>query len=282
MVIANHNGSFTPNVQAHVRFTQSSAVMKEDGIDRWRSTLQQRSSGVALGSWDYRSRGTRPADASDAVSGDAELIYRDFPGAYAYQSRGQGRRRAENMMQGLVCTRAVQTGAGTVRTMAPGSTFTLHGQARLDAADNDDARTFVVVRAVHLMHNNLSAELKANVDAHLKPAELSILMGAEAASRLHAVGPGKGERPLYRTRLDVIPASRPYRSDAFDEHGALRCPRPVLSGQQTAIVVGPAGSAIHIDRDHRVKVQFHWQRGAQSHSRLQHRRWRHAHGRPGR
>jgi hypothetical protein len=27
---------------------------------------------------------------------------------------------------------------------------------------------------------------------------------------------------------------------------------------------------IHTDRDHRIKVQFHWQRGEQSHSRLNH------------
>eukprot|EP01032_Pedospumella_encystans_P023221 gene23222-26288_t len=39
---------------------------------------------------------------------------------------------------------------------------------------------------------------------------------------------------------------------------------------QTAIVVGPAGAVTHTDRDHRIKVQFHWQRGDQSHSRLAH------------
>jgi uncharacterized protein (DUF2345 family) len=47
-------------------------------------------------------------------------------------------------------------------------------------------------------------------------------------------------------------------------------PRPLVSGQQTAIVVGPPGTVIHTDRDHRIKVQFHWQRGASSHSRLEH------------
>ena len=43
-----------------------------------------------------------------------------------------------------------------------------------------------------------------------------------------------------------------------------------MKGQQSAVVVGPAGAVVHTDRDHRVKVQFHWQRGAQSHSRLGH------------
>ena len=40
-------------------------------------------------------------------------------------------------------------------------------------------------------------------------------------------------------------------------------------GVQTAIVVG-AGQSVHTDRDHRIKVQFHWQRGAGSSSRLDH------------
>ena len=47
-------------------------------------------------------------------------------------------------------------------------------------------------------------------------------------------------------------------------------PRPTVHGQQTAIVVGPPGAMVHTDRDHRIKVQFHWQRGDASHSRLSH------------
>jgi type VI secretion system secreted protein VgrG len=79
-----------------------------------------------------------------------------------------------------------------------------------------------------------------------------------------------GERPLYRVRIDAIRSNIPYRSSGTDAHGQLLHPRPTIHGQQTAIVVGPPGAPIHTDRDHRVKVQFHWQRGAQSHSRLAH------------
>ncbi|WP_254504554.1 type VI secretion system Vgr family protein, partial [Duganella vulcania] len=60
MVIADHNGSFQPNAQATVRFTQPGAVMKEDVIDRWRSALRWTAGGVELASWDYRGNGTRP------------------------------------------------------------------------------------------------------------------------------------------------------------------------------------------------------------------------------
>jgi type VI secretion system secreted protein VgrG len=160
---------------------------------------------------------------------------------------------------------------GTVSTLAPGTTFTLDGQAQLDAADSDDARTLLVLRVVHLMHNNLSAELKAEVVSRLKTAALSLLVDEEAGTSLHGVGTGMGERPLYRNRIDAITSSTPYRSCPFDEQGQVRHQRPTIRGQQSAVVVGPAGSVIHTDRDHRVKVQFHWQRGAQSDSRLDHR-----------
>ncbi|MEJ7807229.1 MAG: DUF2345 domain-containing protein, partial [Telluria sp.] len=73
--------------------------------------------------------------------------------------------------------------------------------------------------------------------------------------------------------IDAILASLPFRASRTDERGQLRFPKPHIGGQQTAIVVGPAGATIHTDRDHRVKVQFHWQRDAgdgMSHSRLTH------------
>ena len=67
MVIADHNGSFQPNAQATVRYTQPGAVMKEDAIDRWRSELRWTAGGADLASWDYRSNGTRPVSAASAA-----------------------------------------------------------------------------------------------------------------------------------------------------------------------------------------------------------------------
>jgi type VI secretion system secreted protein VgrG len=40
----------------------------------------------------------------------------------------------------------------------------------------------------------------------------------------------------------------------------LRTPRPVICGTQTALVVGPSGSEINVDKYGRVQVQFFWER----------------------
>jgi type VI secretion system secreted protein VgrG len=270
MVIADHNGAFQPNVQASVRYTQPGSVMQEDSIDRWRSELRLQTNGVELRSWDYRTLSARPVSAAGVQPEGASLVSSDVPGAYAYATRRQGERIANNQMQALEARREVFIGAGTVRTLAPGTTFTLAGQAQLDLAGSDDARSFVITRTVHLMHNNLSADLQSDVLRRVGKAALALLIEEEQKDSLHAVGSKPGERPLYRNRIDAIRAKVPYRASRTDGHGRLLHPRPTVQGQQSAVVVGPAGAVIHTDRDHRVKVQFHWQRGAQSHSRLDH------------
>lgn len=273
IVIADYNGAFKPNTQAAVRYTQPGAVMKEDSMDRWRSELKLQTNAVELQSWDYRTLDSRPVSAVGTQVDGPILTSRDVPGAYAYPTRSQGQRMADNHMQSLEARRHIFIGAGTVRTLAPGTNFTLLGHAVHDNEDGDDARTFLITRAVHLMHNNLSADLHAAVAKSIGESKLAAVMDAEQSNSLHKVGDRKGERPLYRNRIDAIKSNVPFRASRTNEYGELLYPRPRIRGQQTAVVVGPAGAAIHTDRDHRVKVQFHWQRDGgdgMSHSRLTH------------
>lgn len=270
MVIADHNGAFKPNSQPYVRYTKPGAVMKEDSIDRWRSELRLQPTAIELSSWDYRSRDCRPVSSGSASPSDISLVSRDAPGVYAYASRSHGQRIADRQMEALEARREIFVGAGTVRTLAPGTTFTLSGHAVHDMAKGDDARSFAVTRVLHLMHNNLTAELRAKVEERVGTAAVAAVIATDQTSSLHAVGKQPGERPLYRNCINAVRASTVYRASGSDEQGQLLHPRPTIRGQQTAIVVGPPGAVIHTDRDHRVKIQFHWQRGANSHSRLDH------------
>ena len=61
--------------------------------------------------------------------------------------------------------------------------------------------------------------------------------------------PGEG----FGVRLKLQPLSLTFRPDR-------RTPRPLMSGPQTAVVVGPSGEEIFTDEFSRVKVQFHWDR----------------------
>jgi len=270
LVIADHNGSFRDNAQAAVRFTQPGAVMREDSIDRWRTVSRPVASTVDLGSWDYRSLGSRRVSAGSGESA-LSLTHSDTPGSYAYPTRAQGQRIADNQLQALQVEKEKHLGAGTVRSFAPGTTFSLSGHARVDAADAH-GRRFTLLRVTHLAHNNLAAELRTAVTQALGRSPLDA--PAKDDPDLEMRDDTLAARPLYRNRFEAIPAKVPYRGSGVDGHGVLRHPRPTVAGQQTAIVVGPPGAVIHTDRDHRIKVQFHWQRdaadGDRSHSRLRH------------
>jgi type VI secretion system secreted protein VgrG len=298
VVIADHNGSFVPNANATVAFTQSGAVMPSDGVDRWRSVRRWQTDSVEIASWDYRNADTRRATAGSAADNGGNtmptpLVSRDAPGAYANENRAQAERQANNQMQAIEARNKIFTGAGTVRTFAPGTTFTLTGHTD---HDGDDDSNFVILRVVHQARNNLDAALTTTVmqalgeaagsvgSAVASPAAptaasagagalptafAAIDSGLQSASGAAGVA-GSAATPVYRNRIDAIRAKIPYRPAMQDSHGFVIHPKPTVAGQQSAIVVGPAGQAIHTDRDHRIKVQFHWQRGADSHSRLAH------------
>lgn len=58
----------------------------------------------------------------------------------------------------------------------------------------------------------------------------------------------------YRVKMVCIPHQQaPYRP-------RRRVERPTIPGSQTAIVVGPSGEEIHVDKYGRIKVQFNWDR----------------------
>lgn len=58
---------------------------------------------------------------------------------------------------------------------------------------------------------------------------------------------------VYRNSFICIPSSVPFRPERTT-------PKPAIHGVQTAVVVGPAGEEIYVDKYGRIKVQFHWDR----------------------
>ena len=64
-------------------------------------------------------------------------------------------------------------------------------------------------------------------------------------------------RRPYTNSFTCVPVATPFRPPRLT-------PRPVVSGSQTAVVVGPAGEEIFVDKYGRVKVQFHWDRQGQA------------------
>jgi type VI secretion system secreted protein VgrG len=281
LVIADHNGAFKPNARADVRFSQSQGTIAGDTVDRWRPQRAWHTHGVEMASWDYRTLGTRQVaeHASDVPANTPALISQDTPGAYAYENAVQGQRLAANQLQALSVAGQSITAVGSVRAFAPGSTFTLSGHASDlagQAGQVSEPTRYILLSVTHHARNNLSAELTtaAGRVSGIKSAASPIGTGAssyEIDSSLLPAQPGQQTQNIfYRNAAQVLPLSIAYRASARDGQGRQIAPKPNAPGSQAALVLGAPGQQLSTERDHRIKVQFAWQRGANSQSRLNH------------
>lgn len=84
-----------------------------------------------------------------------------------------------------------------------------------------------------------------------KPFVITAIQHAATEPLAYETGGAVGED--YSNSFTCIPASVTFRP-------ARTTPKPLVSGVQTAVVVGPAGEEIFCDEFGRVKVQFHWDR----------------------
>ncbi|CAM3365337.1 type VI secretion system Vgr family protein [Cupriavidus taiwanensis] len=263
MVIADANDVFQDNEQASIRFGRADATAAEDVIDRWQGARRLQTNTVAVASWDYRAKAVRSAEAGAPAEGNSAaptLQDTDYPGQYWFEDGDQAQRHARQLVEALEVRRLSFAGEGSVRTLAPASRFMLTGHYDYERVQGDDERRFVVLAVAHAARNNLNERFRGVIDQ---------LLGTGQSTEAPAEDASAVDVPFYRNQFTVVPAKIPYRPQQLDGQGRQLHPRPTVTGAQTAIVIGTDGP-VHTDRDHRVMVQFHWQRGARSASRLSH------------
>ena len=270
MVIADANDVFVDNAQASIRFGRADATATEDVIDRWQGARRWQTNAVSIASWDYRANAKRAAQvgaqggAQQQGSDGPQLTLQDtdYPGQYWFEDNNQAQRVARLMMEALELRDKQFDGEGSVRTLATGTRFQLQ-----DHFDHDDGeQRFAVLAVTHQARNNFNDRFGQVLTETLG------MLGSLGGSDVLAAGSNQAngdDAPFYRNHFTVVRDNVPVRPQQSDAQGRALHPRPTVNGSQTALVVGAEGP-VHTDRDHRIKVQFHWQRGARSASRQSH------------
>ncbi|CAJ0699082.1 hypothetical protein LMG18091_02845 [Ralstonia wenshanensis] len=249
MAIGDANEVFADNAQASIRFGRADATSNEDVIDRWAEVARWQTNAVSVSSADYRTNTIRKAELGSPQDGGQQITLQDtdYPGQYWFENSKWAERAARIVLESIEARNAQTDGEGTARTLAPATTFSL-----VDHYGHDDAERFVALVVAHQARNNFNERFAQVL--------------AEALGRTLA---DTHDKAFYRNQFTVISSKVPYRPQLQDEHGRQLHPRPTVVGTQTALVVG-SGGPVHTDRDHRIKIQFHWQRGARSASRQAH------------
>jgi type VI secretion system secreted protein VgrG len=264
LVIGDHNGAFAPNAQQAIRFHRAAATEQSDSITSWYASRRLMTNAVAVGSWHEGQVTNITAQADSAHdNGDVpSLTAVDQPGQRLFAARAQAERAARRQLEALEARNKLYHGESSVRTLAPATTFVLTGHAIHDAdrfGEGDGAATFMLISVQHRARNNLSFGARVLI--------------CDMFANTTAAQPGGDEQldaPLYQNRFTALRADIPWRPLATDGRGTLLHPKPTAVGVQTAIVVGDGGVDLSTERDHRVRVQMHWQRGSRSSNRCAH------------
>lgn len=273
LVLADHNDAFAD--LGAVRFHRSDVTEREDAIQHWSVARRWRIGRVHRASWDYRRLDTCPVEVAVASPGPVLTGDVDTVGPYAWPDRATGERLARQQHEALQLARATVSGVGTWRRLQPGSGFELTGHPAPNRDADRATPRFHCVRVHHRARNNVGAEIVARVEQQLGQVLAPAPALPEALVPLtHEDGRWQGATDnnhdgvdYYRNTFLVVPAITPYRARIRDDHGLHLHPKPRIAGTQTAIVVTD-GAPIQTDRDHRIKLQFPWQRGADASSGL--------------
>ncbi|TVO53372.1 type VI secretion system Vgr family protein [Denitromonas halophila] len=226
LVVFDRNAERPICIQPTIRFHRADATEITDSVQRIHETRQILTNKVSLSGWDYKQL-TAPGGEASSTQNNNEVppleIY-DGSAAYPFESRQAATQRSDALLAAHESRFQRLEGTGSARAMAVASTFTLTGHDQYPSGRN----TFTALAISHQAANNLGA----NMARLLKSPDI------EAGS--------------YRNQFDAQAYAQPIVP--------LPCPKPYVA-PQSAQVVGHDDAPLSTDRDHRIKVQFHWQRG---------------------
>ncbi|MDR2871405.1 MAG: type VI secretion system tip protein VgrG [Xanthomonadaceae bacterium] len=267
LVLSDHGGAHRD--LGTVRYHRSDATERSDSVQQWNRSRRWHPALLERSSWDYRSLNRRAVSAETEIVSEALVEDLDTSGPYAYRDLSEGERRVRQHLEARLAYSQRLDGSGSWRELSAGGRFGLTQYPGYRGTPG-----FVCLRVEHQARNNLGAEVIEALEqtlgrVSLEPLELPpALRGlAEDTERLPFLELPEGH--FYGNRFVVLPEAVAYRPRTRDGHGLWLHPKPTATGTQSAIVVSD-GEPLHTDRDHRIKVQFAWQRGSDSSSAEEH------------
>jgi len=220
---------------------------QKDAITAFMARRVVAANAVAVGAWDCeRVAGAAAQDSSALELGRLPTLeVYDGSGAYRYENEAHAQRAAALALAALELDFKQFEGQGSTRHFEAGRSFSLidHPLYGANTSALNYAGAFV---ASHQRADNAFTLLA--IEHHA-----SNNLGAQAAKLL---GLSELEQGSYSNHFQCAPAAAPVVPRFIR--------KPTANGMQTALVVGLEGEPLTTDREHRIKVQFPWQRGERS------------------
>ena len=228
LVIFDRDAELPAGTQAQIRFHRADAPEADDTVQRLGDARRTAPNVLTLAGWDYKRLHATAAEAHSALDNGTqpELELFDAAGQYRFESDDAATLRTALALGAHEARYRRLRGHGRVRQLAAGTRIRIATHDTYDGTDD----TFTVLSVEHRAANNLGAQAARLDDAeHIEPG-------------------------TYHNHFMLQPAAIPVLPQPL--------PKPVVPAQ-SALVVGLPDTPLDTERDHRIRIQFHWQRGEQ-------------------
>jgi type VI secretion system secreted protein VgrG len=223
LVLADDRGSHTfyPDYKNIPYYPFSKVTRDEEYVWDWIVEQEIQPGHFTLRDYDFEKVRQDMNGKADLKRDHAQPDFHIFDYPAGYKAPSFAESAAKDRLNEFQAAHEVVRGRGDVRGLAVGYTFTLDNFP----VDTWDAKEYLVTSAVHELESD-------DYDSS---------------------GEDASDVPQYRVSFNCILASQPFRPRRLTV-------KPLISGPQTAFVVGPSGEEIHTDKYGRIKVRFHWDR----------------------
>lgn len=270
--------SASPLGGAGIRYHGGRSSEEQDSIQQLGATRRLNPAICTVLSYDYKQKKAVSASARTTHTFGGPnvpwLEHYDTAGMYRHASVKEAERYAHVQLQAFEARNKTWHAKSTVRTLRPGTRFTLT-QAPVEPsnyAGDVHAPKMVVLSVYAIGINNLPKEHQETIDTLLGQNEpwleaaFAELSGPQKSrptdDRLYRMNPSLrpptmdphllkrlhpdlalAKRLGYANSVDMIRHDIPWRPLPVDERGVHQTPKPTVPGSQTASVIGPTGHA---------------------------------------
>ena len=274
-----------------IRFHAGTAREEQDSIQALAARRSLQPATYSLLSYDYKNKqavATSLPTRHEFGGKDAPRLESfDSPGQYAFTDAAEADHYAQLHLEASEARNKSWQGRSTVRTLRPGTRFSLtQGPLGNMAGDDTGLRNFCVLSVFSVGINNLPKDAEEGLAELFGPivALLEECIGACQGAQQQLQGKNRPDslnlaaqadlggvisqaRKLgYANAFEAIRLDVVWRPVLADGTGRRLHPRATAQGSQSAIVVGANGETtasgsdeIHCDKLGRVRIRFHWQ-----------------------
>ncbi|MCB9926127.1 MAG: type VI secretion system tip protein VgrG [Planctomycetaceae bacterium] len=222
MVISDHKGAYYELTEKEVEYPPSvGSVAIADHITSWEHCYEFRPGKWAQTDYNFKTPSTSlMSNEPSVVSLPGIDKYEIYDYPGEYPDKGVGKTETKLRIEEEEVPHDVVQASSQCKSFSPGGKFKI----AVHRSSSEEGKSFAVTKIRHSATEPMAYETGAAV------------VGSD-----------------YTNSFSCIPDSVVFRP-------ARITPKPLVSGLQTAVVVGPKGEEIYTDSFGRIKVQFHWDR----------------------